>query len=133
MQVARLPAADAARLGHHNDCFLSDPTDQGTYADTKTPAQWRDSIAAATLTVPLGGETCHPGDLPRFDCPSAVAEMEKLRFTYLSQDWSALTGPPPPDHSEMHTRPTTKTTPSARPLLLLILFVSSRRCWTITQ
>jgi hypothetical protein len=71
--------SEKARIGHHNDCFLSSPDDYGTYA---TP-MWKDYVATETLFVPHGGETCSL-DPPRSDCASSLAEMEKLHTTHLN-------------------------------------------------
>ncbi|MEO5648826.1 MAG: DUF4832 domain-containing protein [Ginsengibacter sp.] len=72
-----------ARVGHHNDCFLAGGTDYGTY--TNIPAD-KEYISKEALYVPTGGETCPPvGDLP--DCPTALAEMKLLKWTYLNLDW----------------------------------------------
>lgn len=73
-----------ARVGHHNDCFLSNADDRGTY--------WRDNrldtaLAKAYLWldnrfVPMGGETCQPSEFSR--CPNAVNEMARLRWSFLN-------------------------------------------------
>lgn len=48
-----------ARIGHHNDAFLNDYGDNGTYAsdDEDDDPQMRQYIADETLFVPNGGET----------------------------------------------------------------------------
>ena len=43
-----------ARLGHHNDAFLYDYDNMGTYTDTAKQKPW---LAQETLYVPIGGET----------------------------------------------------------------------------
>jgi len=83
------PVADAdawngtpvARVGHHNDCFLSSPDDFGTYAapiDT-----WKDFVAQDGRFLPNGGETCAT-DPPRSDCPESTTEMARLHWSYLN-------------------------------------------------
>ncbi len=74
---------DLARIGFHNDCFLASDDDQGTYDGARSIEEWKDYIADATLTVPHGGETC-ADTLPYTSCDSALAEMERLRFSYLN-------------------------------------------------
>ena len=44
-----------SRLAHHNDAFLENYGDMGTYTDT---AKQKPYIAQETLYVPLGGESC---------------------------------------------------------------------------
>ncbi len=73
-----------ARTGHHNDCFLSSSTDVGTYPEGEQE-DWKSYLAKDTLYVPMGGETCALHD--RSLCPSALAEMERLNFTYLNYDY----------------------------------------------
>jgi hypothetical protein len=78
-------ASAAARVGHHNDCFLAGDTDMGTYPDGEIEA-WKAYLAEETRFLPMGGETCQPSP-PRSECAVALAEMERLHFTYIHQDW----------------------------------------------
>jgi len=72
---------DAARVGHHNDCFLASEDDMGTYLD---PVEdWKDYVAADGRFTPVGGETCAVNP-PRSECASALEELERLHFTYLN-------------------------------------------------
>ena len=71
--------SDKARIGHHNDCFLSSPDDYGTYADPT----WKTYVAAETRFLPHGGETCAV-DAPRSDCPSSLTEMALLHTSHLN-------------------------------------------------
>ena len=73
----------AARIGHHNDCFLAGPDDFGTYTD---PAVERPYLAADTTHLPMGGETCAVNP-PRSECASAVAEMMQFHWSYLNADY----------------------------------------------
>ena len=70
-----------ARIGHHNDCFLADRDDAGTYA--QPIAAWRDYVAADGRFVAIGGETC-AANPPRTDCAAAIAEMERQHWSYLN-------------------------------------------------
>jgi hypothetical protein len=71
-----------ARLGHHNDCFLSSDDDVGTYPSGQIEA-WKTAIAEDTRFVPIGGETC--ADYPaRTNCATATAEMGRLHFSFLN-------------------------------------------------
>lgn len=68
-----------ARLGHHNDCFISSETDVGTYEDIETEKKY---LGNETKFVPMGGETCA---LTHFsDSDNARKEMQNLHFTYLN-------------------------------------------------
>lgn len=51
--------SDTARLGHHNDAFLSNYGDEGTYynGSSNDAAVMRQYVADETLYVPNGGET----------------------------------------------------------------------------
>jgi hypothetical protein len=72
-----------ARVGHHNDCFLSGETDYGTYTNVQADKEY---ISKEALYVPTGGETCPPeGAFP--DCASSIATMKLLKWTYLNLDW----------------------------------------------
>jgi hypothetical protein len=75
----------AARVGHHNDCFLASDTDLGTYP-VGEEEQWKTFVEAETLYVPMGGETCADNP-PRSGCATALAEMERLHYSYLNLDW----------------------------------------------
>lgn len=73
-----------ARIGHHNDCFLSDESDMGTY--------WRDNqldtalgkpyVHRDTRFVPMGGETCRLSSF--VNCPNAIREMSRAHWSFLN-------------------------------------------------
>jgi len=74
----------AARVGHHNSCFLASDTDQGTYAD---PVEsWKDFVAAEGRFTPVGGETCAL-DPPRTNCETAIAELARLHWSFLNAQY----------------------------------------------
>ena len=75
----------AARVGHHNDCFISSADDVGTYPDDQIDF-YRDYVGADSAFVPVGGETCAVS-APRSECPSAVAEMTKMHFSYINRQF----------------------------------------------
>lgn len=59
-----------ARIGHHNDAFLSDSSDQGTYFDQSD----KDFVAQESKWLPWDGETDHyPA---RVDSNGAISEMQ---------------------------------------------------------
>jgi hypothetical protein len=77
--------SDAARVGHHDDCFLASDTDFGTYDD---PIEdWKDFVAQEGRFTPVGGETCAV-DPPRSECASAMAELERLHWSFLNSGWN---------------------------------------------
>ena len=73
-----------ARVGHHNDCFLSGVDDYGTYTNVDIDKQY---INMDALYVPTGGETCPPEAGFSPDCTAGAKEMQLLRWTYLNLDW----------------------------------------------
>lgn len=75
----------AARIGHHNDCFVSSEDDVGTYPSDAIEV-WKTYVANETNYVPMGGETCESFPA-RSDCAPALAEMERLHFTYINDDY----------------------------------------------
>ena len=74
----------AARLGHHNDCFMASTTDYGTYVNIEAEKTY---ISNDALYVPIGGETCPPSGITPADCQKAQSEMQNLRWTYLNEDY----------------------------------------------
>lgn len=89
-----------SRAGHHNDCFLADETDVGTYVPHVYPVFDREedhsieSIKAylheENRYMPMGGETCNPrpGVTDRYSCETALEEMDYLHWSYLHRDYS---------------------------------------------
>jgi hypothetical protein len=76
-----------ARTGHLNDCFLCNDTDAGTYPSNDIET-YKDFVAADTLFTPMGGETCAINEgSQRNDCPTTLAEMERLHWTYLNLNY----------------------------------------------
>ena len=72
-----------ARIGHHNDCFLSSEDDNGTYDDIITQYPY---LSQETKYLPMGGETCALNS-PRTDCTSAITEMGKFHWSFLNLDF----------------------------------------------
>ncbi len=68
-----------ARVGHHNDCFLSSDTDVGTYEDIDNEKKY---LHLETRFVPMGGETCAKAAYSEPD--NARKEMQSLHFSYLN-------------------------------------------------
>lgn len=72
-----------ARIGFHNDCFLANDTDSGTFSN---PAEQRAYLAQESIFVPVGGETCKL-NAPRTDCSSAIKEMMQFHWSFLNIDY----------------------------------------------
>jgi hypothetical protein len=82
---------DKARIGFHNDCFLSGTNDNGTYFDygtSSSPAKdattaLRNFAIADTRYAVVGGETCSDAYSPQNSCePTGIAKSEFESFHY---------------------------------------------------
>ncbi|TMJ11480.1 MAG: DUF4832 domain-containing protein [Alphaproteobacteria bacterium] len=89
-QRDKVAGPQAARIGHHNDCFLAAREDWGTYrgSDAEIDAQ-KAELAADNRVVPQGGETCNDGveAQPYIQCPHAVSELKRLHWSQLNADY----------------------------------------------
>ena len=74
----------AARIGHHNDCFMASVNDYGTYENIELEKEY---LHIDGLYLPVGGETCPPNNIDPADCQKAESEMRNLRWTYLNEDY----------------------------------------------
>ncbi|KAA3436299.1 DUF4832 domain-containing protein [Rufibacter hautae] len=77
-------AEKVARVGHHNDCFMSGGTNYGTYTNIQTEKTY---ISTEALYVPTGGETCPPQAGYNPNCTEGRTEMQLLKWTYLNLDY----------------------------------------------
>ncbi|WP_165864909.1 DUF4832 domain-containing protein [Rufibacter latericius] len=77
-------ADKVARVGHHNDCFMSGGTNYGTYNNIQTDKTY---ISNEALYVPTGGETCPPQGGYNPNCTQGRTEMQLLKWTYLNLDY----------------------------------------------
>lgn len=75
----------AARVGHHNDCFLASDTDYGTYPPGERET-WLSYLERDTRFVPIGGETCAVSQYS--GCTNAMSEMARLRYAFIHRDYS---------------------------------------------
>ena len=84
--------ADKARIAFHNDCFLADVSDEGTYQDygnnnssasldNGTINTLRSYTAADSKYVPVGGESCTNSAKSQCD-PTGTAQTEMATFHY---------------------------------------------------
>jgi len=79
--------SDVARSGHFNDCFLSNPSNTGTYSSDPTiREQEKAFLEAETKYLPMGGETCGEYS-PESYCSNAIAEMERMHWSYMNTDY----------------------------------------------
>lgn len=87
-----------ARIGHHNDCFLSSENDIGTYENYDAGSNGFDTLnlkpymALDSRFVPVGGETCSDFN-PYSNCNGqpgggAQSEMERMHWSYLNADYN---------------------------------------------
>lgn len=78
-----------ARVGHHNDCFLANNTDHGTYTpmnyNESEITLWKNFIGDDGRYSPIGGETCASASYN--DCAAALTELSRQRYTYLNYDY----------------------------------------------
>ena len=83
---AAYSSAAAARVGFHNDCFLADSSDMGSYLVRATDEAW---LARETEYVPLSGETCadDAAAQPYIQCPTALNELARLHWNSLNTGW----------------------------------------------
>ncbi len=75
-----------ARIGHHNDCFIANISDYGTYVSSPMSLD-KDYLDQDSKYTIMGGETCND-DVTYTNCTNAQAEMTKQRFTYLNNDYN---------------------------------------------
>jgi hypothetical protein len=71
-----------SRVGHLNDCFLASADDVGTY---QLPGEEQYAVDDSGF-VPVGGETCAVNP-PRSACPSAMAEMARLHWSFINTSY----------------------------------------------
>jgi hypothetical protein len=80
-------SSPAARVGHHNDAFVADASDMGTYSNPEVELPY---LEADTAFVPIGGEN-DQYQAPRSACPSALADMERFHWSFINTDYLAET------------------------------------------
>ncbi|MCR4264339.1 MAG: DUF4832 domain-containing protein, partial [Candidatus Roizmanbacteria bacterium] len=105
------PIADAyafnqsslSRIALHDDAFLKDDTDDGTFRSTaysikistycdNSPSGvaqcWRDYVKQDSRFTPVGGEASVQNS-PRSDCPNAIAQMENMHWSFINNGFNA--------------------------------------------
>ncbi len=71
-----------SRIGFHNDCFLADKDDTGTFQNV---AEYRTYWKNETKFVPMGGETCKVSSFSA--CQNALKDMRDYHWSYINQDY----------------------------------------------
>jgi hypothetical protein len=71
-----------ARVGHHDDCFVADATDMGTYNNVAADKTY---LAAENLYLPQGGETCATSTYSVWS--NASQDLAALHWSFLNQDY----------------------------------------------
>jgi hypothetical protein len=76
-----------SRTGFHNDCFLANSTDYGTYANRAADEAW---LNVETSFVSQTGETCaaDPDAAPYIACPNALRELRGQHWSTLNEEWN---------------------------------------------
>lgn len=73
-----------SRVGHHNDCFLANSSDYGTYTNLEEDLAYLHESTKYTIT---GGETCDASNSAS-NCDNSVPRMQLLHWTYLNRDYN---------------------------------------------
>lgn len=72
-----------SRIAGHNDCFLADADDSGTYSGNNRDHRrfWQYD----TRYTAMGGETCKPSTFA--ECNKALDELQKYHWSYINIDY----------------------------------------------
>jgi hypothetical protein len=74
-----------SRLGMHNDCFMSNDSDVGTYSNNSlTNNPQREYVKVSSEYAPYGGETCSGFSPMRMKCSDILSEGPAYHLTYLN-------------------------------------------------
>ncbi len=76
-----------ARAGHHNDCFMADYHDSGTWIPEANAVALKSYIEQISRYIPVGGETCN--DAPRGDCVTTQTELARFHWSFLDPNTPA--------------------------------------------
>ena len=71
-----------SRVAFHNDCFLADQDDRGTFGGNRN---FRNYWANESKYVAMGGETC--GVSSYSACPNALLDMAKYHWTFMNTSY----------------------------------------------
>lgn len=73
-----------SRVGAHNDCFLADATDYGTYVYNDVEGD-KNYLNQDNKYVPQGGETCC--DCGYAGCSNSLVDLARMRYSVLNKDY----------------------------------------------
>ena len=74
-----------SRTGAHNDCFLANATDFGTYLQNHIEED-KNYLNQDNMFVPQGGETCSPSQYS--DCSHALIDLNRIHWSVLNKDYN---------------------------------------------
>ena len=75
---------DKSRIAHHDDCFLANSSDYGTYTDLEADIAY---LSQETKYLIAGGETCDASNVYS-DCENALPRMRELHWTFLNRGYN---------------------------------------------
>ncbi len=76
---------DRSRVGAHNDCFVSDATDMGTYLSNDIEGD-KDYLNQDNRYLPQGGETCC--DCGYAGCENSLIDLARMRWSVINKDYN---------------------------------------------
>lgn len=74
--------SDLSRVGFHNDCFLADQDDRGTFGGNRN---FRRYWEWESKYLPMGGETCAPSSFS--ECSNALEDMARYHWSFLNMSY----------------------------------------------
>lgn len=74
--------SDLSRVAFHNDCFLADQDDRGTFGGRRS---FRNYWASESKYVGMGGETCQLSSFS--ECSNALLDMAKYHWSFLNESY----------------------------------------------
>lgn len=79
-----------SKIAHHNDCFVSSYTDEGTYPSDNIE-YWKNYVQNDSQYSPTGGETCalksgEEGLLS--SCANIIQELKRFNYAFLNSDYN---------------------------------------------
>ena len=81
-QATAFNQSDLSRIACHNDCFLADASDMGTFMNSQQMTFWEKE----SRYTAMGGETCQLSGYSV--CSNALKQMEKYHWSYLNSGYN---------------------------------------------
>ena len=75
--------SDLSRVAFHNDCFLADQDDRGTFGGRRSH---RAFLANETKYLAMGGETCELSSYG--ECENAISDMEEYHWSFMNSAYN---------------------------------------------